>query len=61
MKKYLILLAGCPCTGKTHLVNLLQQQFTNSLLLTPDEAKEMYADSVGFNSLAEKNSLEQKV
>lgn len=61
MPKYLILLAGCPCTGKTYLIHLLQQQFTNSLLLTPDEAKELYADSVGFNSLAEKNVLEQKV
>ncbi|KES16414.1 hypothetical protein GASC598P17_011360, partial [Gilliamella apis SCGC AB-598-P17] len=61
MPKYLILLAGCPCTGKTYLIHLLQRQFTNSLLLTPDEAKELYADSVGFNSLAEKNALEQKV
>ncbi|PXZ05306.1 kinase [Gilliamella apicola] len=61
MPKYLILLAGGPCTGKTYLIHLLQQQFNNSLLLTPDEAKELYADSVGFNSLAEKNALEQKV
>lgn len=61
MRKYLILLAGCPCTGKTYLVNKLQQQFTDSFVITPDEAKVLYADSVGFNSKAEKQALEHKV
>lgn len=61
MHKYLILLAGCPCTGKTYLVNKLQQQFKDSFVITPDEAKVLYADSVGFNSKAEKQALEHKV
>ena len=61
MRKYLILLAGCPCTGKTYLVNKLQQQFKDSFVITPDEAKVLYADSVGFNSKAEKQALEHKV
>lgn len=61
MQKYLILLAGCPCTGKTYLINKLQQIFTDSLLVTPDEGKQLYAESVGFNSLTEKAALEQRV
>ncbi|AHN26570.1 kinase [Gilliamella apicola] len=61
MQKYLILLAGCPCTGKTYLVKQLQQQFKDSFVLTPDEAKVLYAESIGFNSKAEKEALEHKV
>lgn len=61
MQKYLILLAGCPCTGKSYLVNLLQKQFPDSFVITPDEAKILYADSIGFNSKTEKIAQEQKV
>lgn len=61
MQKYLILLAGCPCTGKTYLITKLQQQFKDSLVITPDEAKVLYAESIGFNSKAEKVALEHRV
>lgn len=61
MQKYFILIAGCPCTGKTYLVNKLQQQFTDSLVITPDEGKILYAESIGFNSRAAKQALELKV
>ncbi|OCG71416.1 kinase [Gilliamella sp. Occ3-1] len=61
MQKYLILLAGCPCTGKTYLVNQLQQQFKDSFVITPDKAKILYAESIGFNCKAEKEALEHKV
>lgn len=61
MKKYLILIAGSPATGKSYLVNLIEDIFENLLFVTPDEIKEMYADSIGFNNLEEKNKLEIKV
>ncbi|MEO1769078.1 AAA family ATPase [Candidatus Enterococcus ferrettii] len=61
MKKYLILLAGSPATGKTYLINEIKKELPELFVITPDEGKEILADSVGFNSLAEKAALEQKV
>ncbi|MHC5269475.1 AAA family ATPase [Enterococcus sp. LJL98] len=58
MKKHLILLAGSPGTGKTYLINQLKQTFPQMFVITPDEAKEYYAESVGFNDLNEKKQLE---
>lgn len=61
MKKYLILLAGSPATGKTYLINEIKKVLPELFVITPDEGKEILADSVGFNTLAEKATLEQKV
>ncbi|MGT2784880.1 AAA family ATPase [Streptococcus merionis] len=61
MKKYLILLAGPPATGKTYLVNLIREVLPKMYVVSPDEFKEDMAESVGFNSLEEKALLEEKV
>ncbi|MFD2306740.1 AAA family ATPase [Enterococcus termitis] len=61
MKKYLILIAGSPATGKTYLITKIREQIPNIFLLTPDEGKELFADSVGFDTLAEKSQLEKRV
>lgn len=61
MKKYLILIAGSPATGKTYLINLLKQTLKDIFVLTPDEGKEILADSVGFDNLNEKAELEKRV
>ncbi|MBO0474293.1 hypothetical protein IGL98_000738 [Enterococcus sp. DIV0840] len=61
MKKFLILLAGSPATGKTYLIQKISEQVPNILLITPDEGKELFADSVGFDTLAEKSQLEKRV
>lgn len=61
MKKYLILLAGSPATGKTFLIQQLKKELPELFLITPDEGKEIFADSVGFDSLAEKARLEKRV
>lgn len=61
MKKYLILLAGSPATGKTYLINEIKKVLPELFVITPDEGKEILADSVGFNTLAEKAALEQRV
>jgi len=61
MKKYLILIAGSPATGKSHVVKMIQDEYSNTLLLVPDEIKEMYADSSGFSNLEEKHQLEKKI
>ncbi|WP_086315580.1 hypothetical protein A5821_003076 [Enterococcus sp. 7F3_DIV0205] len=61
MKKLLILLAGSPATGKTYLIQKIREQIPNIFLITPDEGKELFADSVGFDSLAEKAELEKRV
>lgn len=58
--KYLILLAGSPGTGKTYLMNKLKEQWPAMYIVTPDEAKEYYAESIGFNSLEERQ-LQEKV
>lgn len=61
MKKYLILIAGSPATGKTFLINLLKETLKDIFVLTPDEGKEILADSVGFDNLNEKAALEKRV
>lgn len=61
MNKYLILIAGSPCTGKTYLTNKIREVLPDLLLITPDDLKELYADSIGFDSLDEKSKLEKKV
>lgn len=61
MKKFLILLAGSPATGKTYLIQKIREQIPTLFLITPDEGKELFADSVGFDTLVEKEQLEKKV
>lgn len=61
MNKYLILIAGSPATGKSYLVHEIQKVLPSIFILTPDELKEILADSVGFNDLAEKAKLEEEV
>ncbi|MGM0218444.1 AAA family ATPase [Enterococcus sp. AZ126] len=61
MKKFLILLAGSPATGKTYLIQKIREQIPTLFLVTPDEGKELFADSVGFDTLVEKEQLEKKV
>ncbi|WP_208560743.1 AAA family ATPase [Marinilactibacillus kalidii] len=61
MKKYLILLAGSPATGKSYLVEELKTVLPDMFIITPDEGKEIIADSVGFSNLAEKAVLEKEV
>ncbi|MDT2614269.1 AAA family ATPase [Enterococcus dongliensis] len=61
MKKYLILIAGSPATGKTFLINQMRQTLKDVFVITPDEGKEILADSVGFDSLDEKAELEKRV
>lgn len=59
MKKYLILLAGSPGTGKTYLLQLLKQRLPDMYTITIDEIKEYYADSVGFDDLAQRDEQER--
>lgn len=61
MKKYLILLAGPPATGKSYLSRLICQALPETYTVSPDELKENLADSVGYNSLEEKVDLEKVV
>lgn len=61
MKKFLILLAGPPATGKSYLVGKLKDTFPDLFSITPDEIKELYAESEGFDNLDEKKKQEEKV
>lgn len=61
MYKHLILIAGSPATGKSYLVHEIQKVLPKILVIAPDELKEVLADSVGFNSLAERTDLEREV
>ncbi|MCF1685091.1 ATP-binding protein [Tetragenococcus halophilus] len=61
MNRYLILIAGSPATGKSYLVDKIKNILPSLFILTPDELKEMLADSVGFNNLTEKAQLEEDV
>lgn len=58
MKKYFILLAGSPGTGKTYLMNKLRERFPDMYAITLDEIKEYYAESIGFNNLEERAEQE---
>ncbi|MBO1300424.1 MULTISPECIES: AAA family ATPase [unclassified Enterococcus] len=59
-KKYLLLLAGSPGTGKTYLMERLFERFPTMYRLTLDEIKEYYAESLGFDDLAERAEQEKK-
>lgn len=59
MKKYLFLLAGSPGTGKTYLMERLFERFPTMYRLTLDEVKEYYAESIGFDNLAERAEQEK--
>ena len=61
MKKYLILLAGPPATGKSYLSRLICQSLPETYTVSPDELKENLADNIGYNSLEEKVELEKVV
>ncbi|BAK95412.1 AAA family ATPase [Tetragenococcus halophilus] len=61
MNRYLILIAGSPATGKSYLAHEIQKILPSIFILTPDELKEILADSVGFNNLTEKAQLEEEV
>lgn len=61
MDKYLILLAGPPSTGKSYLLDEIQEQVKGIFSITPDDAKEIFAESYGFDNLSEKQLLEIKV
>ncbi|ERJ78870.1 AAA family ATPase [Streptococcus sobrinus] len=61
MKKYLLLIAGPPATGKCYLVNLIEEEQPDLYKISPDELKDSIADSKGFNCLEEKSALEKIV
>lgn len=61
MKKYLILLAGSPATGKSYLISQLMEKLSPTVLITPDDIKETLADNVGFDNLTQKAELEVNV
>lgn len=61
MKKYLILLAGSPATGKSYLISQLMEKLSLTVLITPDDIKETLADNVGFDNLSQKAELEVDV
>ena len=61
MKKYLILLAGPPATGKSYLSRLICQALPKTYTVSPDELKENLADNIGYNTLEEKVELEKVV
>lgn len=58
-KKYFILLAGSPGTGKTYLMSKLRERFSTMYAITLDEIKEYYAESIGFNHLKERAEQEK--
>lgn len=57
-KKYLLLLAGSPGTGKTYLLNLIRERFSDMYVVTPDEAKVYYAEEIGFDNLTQRAEQE---
>lgn len=59
-EKFLILLAGSPGTGKTYLMNLLEDKFKDMYIVTPDEIKVYYAENIGFNNLVERSEQEKE-
>ncbi|MFS0906193.1 AAA family ATPase [Priestia aryabhattai] len=59
MDKVLILLAGLPGTGKTHLSNIIKKELGTFYMLSQDELKEHYCEVYGYNNLEEKKEIEK--
>lgn len=58
-RKFLLLLAGSPGTGKTYFIKMLADKYRDMYVVTPDEAKIYYAEKIGFNNLEERQMLER--
>jgi len=59
MDKVLILLAGLPGTGKTHLRNIIKSKLGSFYSLSQDDLKEYYCDIYGYRNLEEKQKIEK--
>lgn len=55
--KNLLIITGCPGTGKSYWGKLIQDRYTTFQLLSFDELKEAYWDRYGFNNNEEKYKL----
>lgn len=58
--KLLIILAGCPGTGKSYLANIIMNKFESFKLLELDYIKELYFDLYGFNNEHDKEQIVKK-
>lgn len=58
MKKCMILMAGYPATGKSHMCGLILEKYPQFKTVNQDELKEQKWDEYGFNNLEEKTGLE---
>lgn len=58
MKKCLILLAGYPATGKSHMCGMILEKYPQIVTVNQDELKEQKWDEFGFNNLEEKTKTE---
>ncbi|MDY2777057.1 MAG: deoxyribose-phosphate aldolase [Collinsella sp.] len=62
MSHVLILLAGYPATGKSHLLNQIQDRHPGRFdAIALDDVKEEVWDEFGFSSLQEKTELEREI
>lgn len=61
MKKFLILLAGPPATGKSYLSELIRKNIPKTFIISPDEFKQDLYDNIGFDNEIEKKNLEEKM
>lgn len=56
----LIIITGCPGTGKSHLAGMLRNRFPGLTSLSYDSFKEANWDKYGFDSAAEKAALNRR-
>lgn len=60
MKKTLLLLAGCPGTGKSYLDNWIRKEIPGFYETSIDVFKEQLYDQYGFDNLEERSKLDDK-
>ena len=56
----LIILAGCPGTGKSYLADIIMDKFEDFKLLELDNIKELYFDKYGFKNEDDKEQVIKK-
>ena len=60
MNKVLVVINGCPGSGKSYLSGLIKEKFPFFDIFPYDKVKEEFFDAYGFDNITERSALEER-